>query len=231
LQSVDNRIEALEELKGDLPQQVHTLRTELENSKKEYEQIKTELDEAKKQKLHGEGELEDLKTRLNKYQEQLYQVTTNKEYDAITMEIDTIKERMSDSEINILEAMEMEENRTEDELRLRNGIESLEDNLKSKEEELKKKISATEAESIEFQKQREQLATAIKRPILYQYERIRKGIGNTAVAEVLNSTCAGCFATIPPQKVVEIKTMNQLILCESCGRILVYKNEKDVVTT
>ncbi|HDH57590.1 MAG TPA: hypothetical protein ENF16_03165, partial [Bacteroidetes bacterium] len=38
---------------------------------------------------------------------------------------------------------------------------------------------------------------------------------------VYNGACGGCFAAIPPQKLMEISTMADFILCETCGRILV----------
>jgi len=72
--------------------------------------------------------------------------------------------------------------------------------------------------------QRKKIIEKINRPLLSNYERIRKGRNGTALAEVKNYTCSECFATIPAQTVVEVRKMNHLIPCESCGRILVYTN-------
>jgi len=229
LQSVDNKLQALEALKGDLPQQIQKLKDELQSLKDQHEAEKNALAEAKKSKLHWEGELKVLEEKLNKYQDQLYAVTTNKEYDAITIEIDTAKEKKDESEDKILELIEEEETRTEEEKNLASQVEMLQENLIEKEKELKEKIQATEKESLSYEDRRKELSGSIQRNVLYQYERIRKGLGNSAVAEVRNYACIGCFSTIPPQRVVEIRMMNQLILCESCGRILVHKSEKELV--
>ncbi len=230
LQSVDNKLQALEALKGDLPQQIQKLNDELQSLKDRHEAEKNSLAEAKKSKLHWESELKVIEEKLNKYQEQLYAVTTNKEYDAITIEIDTAKEKKEESEDNILELIEEEETRTEEEKNLAAQVETWQGNLIEKEKELQEKIQATEKESLSYEDRRKELSSSVQRNVLYQYERIRKGLGNSAVAEVRNYGCDGCFSTIPPQRVVEIKMMNQLILCESCGRILVHKSENELVT-
>ncbi len=230
LQSVDNKLQALEALKGDLPQQIQKLNDELQSLKDRHDAEKSALVEAKKSKLHWEGELETLDEKLNKYKEQLYAVTTNKEYDAITTEIDTAREKKDESEDMILALIEEEETRTEEEKNLAAEVEALQENLIEKEKELQEKIQATEKESLSYEDRRKELTASIQRNVLYQYERIRKGLGNTAVAEVRNYACDGCFSTIPPQRVVEIRMMDQLILCESCGRILVHKSEKELVT-
>ncbi|MFQ5772654.1 MAG: zinc ribbon domain-containing protein, partial [bacterium] len=114
---------------------------------------------------------------------------------------------------------------------LSSRIEILDENRHKKEQELTEKIKITEHEHQSYEKRRQDLISHIKKPILYQYERIRRVKGKTAVVEINKYACGGCFATIPPQKKVEIRHMDQLILCESCGRILVSKNENEVVTT
>ena len=230
LQSVDNKLQALEALKGDLPQQIQKLNDELQSLKDRHEAEKNSLVAAKKSKLHWEGELKVIEEKLHKYQEQLYAVTTNKEYDAITIEIDTAKEKKDESEDNILELIEEEETRTEEEKNLAAQVETWQENLIEKEKELQEKIQATEKESLSYEDRRKELSSSVQRNVLYQYERIRKGLGNSAVAEVRNYACDRCLSTIPPQRVVEIKMMNQLILCESCGRILVHKSENELVT-
>ncbi len=224
LQEIDNELQAIEALKGDLPQQVNALRDQLQGMKADFNRLKNELDEMKKSRLHWEGEIEVLRDKLKKYQNQLYQVKTNKEYDAITIEIDDTKEKMDEAETKVLEFIESEEHHTNEIKNLESKIEFLEGDLQKKEKELAKKIRSTEAESSILEKKREELVRNIKKPLLYHYERIRK-VKGTALVNINKYACGGCFSAIPPQKVMEIRTMQQLIFCESCGRILVAKNE------
>jgi len=231
LQKVDDELDALEALKGDLPQRVEQMKREMDEMQRNYDTKKNELEETKRTKLHLEGEIADLREKLKKYQDQLYSVTSNREYDAITVEIDAVKEKIDDAETRVLELIEREEV-LEAEVKSAEGeIESLKEHLAVKEKELEQKIKETEQETQQYQRQREELVKNIRKPILHQYERIRRGLGSTAVVEISNYACGGCFSSIPPQKVVEIKTMSQLIMCESCGRILVAHGEKHTVST
>lgn len=231
LQEVDNELQALEDLKGDLPQQVEGLRKELEAYQSNLNKLKSDLEKAKKSRLHWEVEVKVQQDKLKKYQDQLFAVKTNKEYDAITVEIDSTKEKIDEGETKILEFIESEEKLTEEVRNIQGHIRVLKENLKDKEKELEVKIRDTESDSQILEKRRKALIEKIRKPLLYQYERIRKAKGELTVVGVNKYACEGCYAAIPPQKVLEIRSMEQLILCESCGRILVNKSYHDAVTT
>ncbi len=231
LQKVDTELQHLEEQKGDLPQQVQKLKDELSRLKENFETQNSNLTETKRMKLHWEGELESLLQNLKKHQDQLYSVTTNREYDAITTEIDTIKEKINEAETEIIELMEQEDSLTAEVEDLGTQIETHEESLGGKEKILNEKIKATEASYKDWAGQREQIVAQLRKPILYQYERIRRVKGNTAVVTINKYACSACFSGIPPQKVLEVKEMNQLHLCESCGRILVSYDRREPVTS
>jgi predicted nucleic acid-binding Zn-ribbon protein len=231
LQETDNELDAIEALKGDLPQRVKKLKMELQEARDHFNKIKIDLEETKKARLHWEGKVKALQDKLTKYQNQLYEVKTNKEYDAITLEIDGTKEKIDEGETKVLESIESEEQFDADLKELESKIEFLEGELRNRKIELEKKIKVTEAESNILEKRRQELIENINRPLLYQYERIRKVKGTTAIVTVNKYACSGCFSAIPPQKVLEIKRMDHLIFCESCGRILVHKNENVTVAS
>lgn len=229
LQRIDKELQALEALKGDLPQQVQKLKDELKDFESRKTDRNNQFEEAKRQRFHFEGEIKVLQEKLKKYQEQLYAVTTNREYDAITLEIDAKKEKISEAEDEALTFLEKEETLTEEINELTPQVEELRNSLQEKEAALQEKIRATEDDYQQFEKKRSEVIDGIGKPILYQYERIRKGIGNSAVTELSKYSCSGCLSAIPAQKAVEIRSMSQLIFCESCGRILVSSQTKEVV--
>lgn len=229
LQKVDNELQTLEELKGDLPQKVKQLQNELHAIKQNHQTCKKELEETRRLKLHGEGEIKDFQEKQNKYREQLYAVKSNREYDAITLELDAVKEKIDQAETQVLELMDREQNLTANLQNLDSQVALLTENLTVKEKELQEKIAKTEDDYRLWQKKRQELIVNIKKPILSTYERIRRVRGKNTVVEINKYACGGCHSAIPPQKAVEIRNMDQLILCESCGRILVYKNEPEPV--
>ena len=231
LQDVDNELKAIESMKGNLPQQVEVLKSELLEAETNLNNLKKALEAAKGSKLHLEGEVKVQEERLKKYQNQLYAVKSNKEYDAITLETDTTEEKIDDIETKILETIESEDRLTKEVKDLEEHIKTLQENLIDKEKKLNVRIQETDSVSQILKKKRNELTGNIRRPLLYQYERIRKGKDGSAVVEIKRYSCSGCFTTIPPQRSLEIRSMNQLILCESCGRILVSKNKKQTVTS
>ncbi len=231
LQKIDNELQTLEELKGDLPQRVKEIREELNNLSLITEANKKELEEIKRQRLHWDGDLKMFQDKLNKYREQLYAVKSNREYDAITVEIETIEQKIDETETKILELFEREEKANADVKNLQSQLIALSESLAVKEQELQQKISKTEDEFKHWQNRRQELLLHVRKPILSTYERIRRVRGRNTVAELSKYACSGCHSAIPPQKAMEIRNMDQLILCESCGRILVYYNETEVVTT
>jgi len=229
LQKLDRQLHSLEELLGDLPQQVETIKAKLEGSRKELREQREALTEVRTTKSLQEGELKDMQEKTEKYREQLYSVTSNREYDAITASIDNMTEKTNEVETSILELLEREDFLNKEIDVLEPEITALEGRLSEMETALQKKVKATEGEYQAFKKQRDEIGKTLDQRALYQYERIRHGIGNNAVAELHDGACSGCFSYIPPQRQVEIKAMQQLLLCESCGRILVFHLESSAV--
>ncbi|MFQ5707807.1 MAG: zinc ribbon domain-containing protein [bacterium] len=231
LQEVDSKLQALEALKGNLPQQVESLQAELRENEANLNDLRGKLEDLKKSKMRWEVEVKSYEEDLKKYQNQLYAVKSNKEYDAITLEIDATSEKIDDSETKIIESFEAEEHISEDIKSLTSRLNEIRERLADKEKELTVRIQETETDFNMLKKKRGELVSHISKPILHHYERIRKGKGGSAVVEVNRYACAGCFSAIPPQKVMEVRAMNQFILCESCGRILINKTHNEAVTS
>jgi len=221
LGDIDYKLNKLEAFKGDLPEIVQRLENELATSTDEYLKSKNELEEAQKTTIINKNETELLYDKLIKFQEQSYSVKTNKEYDAITIEIETSEKKIEDNEKMKSDLLHQVEEVTNEVSKLEKQVADLKSELAVKQAELKEKMSKTEAEELKLKKEREDIANQIDKKILYNYNRIRNGTNGIALAEVDNYTCSECYATIPAQKVVEVRMMDRIILCEVCGRILI----------
>ena len=93
-------------------------------------------------------------------------------------------------------------------------------------EKLNDKLKENKHETLRLQIEREGCLKSIEKPLLSIYDRIRKRHSGIALAEVKDYACGECFAQIPVQTVVEIRKMDHIIHCETCGRILVSTNNK-----
>lgn len=226
LQEIDKRLMELESLKGDLPDQIEELSNRLSSLKENLSIDRQDLETVKKQSRTIEQDIQYLSEKLKKYQEQIYSVKTNKEYDAITAEIETLEKQLEERELKGVESLEKEDNLTAEIDLLAIQSSELEKRLDEKKYELQEKLIQTHTEQNKLKNERDELTLTVDRRFLATYERIRKGRDGIALAEVSNYTCNACNATIPAQTVVEIRKMDRIITCEVCGRILMSHNNQ-----
>jgi len=221
LQQIDNQLDELEELRGDLPNMVRELEEKINSLVTDIEAKEKEQKDSLKSRDNNEDEIEKLKENQKKFKAQLYQVRNNKEYDALTKEIDHTEE-----EINKLEA---ENNSLADKSKVLTSeieeitpkVEELKNDLKEKEADLKEIVKANEREESKLVEERKKIEGGVKKNDLSAYMRIRKAKKGLAVATIKRSACSGCHNIVPSQRQLEIRRNNRLFFCEYCGRILV----------
>ena len=221
LQLIDDELDTLQELRGDLPIEVNNLNFQIQSIKDSLEEKENEKEEALEKIKTNEEEIERLNTGLKKFKSQLYQVRNNKEYDALTKEIDHSEEKIKLFEDESLEL----ENRVQT---LKSEIEEVTPQLEEflaelevKEEELKQIIKANEREETKLTSQREEVAGKVRKSDYNTYTRIRKALGGKAVVSISRGACTGCHNVVPPQRQIEIRNSKRLFTCESCGRLLI----------
>jgi len=221
IQLIDDQLDELEELRGDLPSIVRELREKIEvldNQKGEQQKIQKD---AKIKINDNEDELQKSKENQKKYKAQLHSVRTNREYDALTKEIDFAEEQLTKltAENKALEDSIEKAKRIAAEFEPL--VEEVNIDLAEKEEELKDIVKVNEKEEEKLRSDRSKVETKVKKPDYEVYMRIRKAKKGKAVVPVKRSACSGCYTIVPPQKQLEIRQSKKLHFCESCGRILI----------
>ena len=129
LQEIDHRLLEIKEHMGDLPTTVESQELEIVSLQSENEQKQERIAEIEKNIRHHESEIEDFSTKMTKYKDQLYLVKSNKEYDALSQEIDHMKATISESE-SVQIQYEEEKTELEENIKLNgNKIESTSESL------------------------------------------------------------------------------------------------------
>ncbi len=220
LQEIDRQLFEIDEKKGSLPQQVEKLESQAASVKTELETTRLTLEENQKELLTIKGSLMDAEGKVKKYQDQLYLVNTNREYDALTNEIETVKAEMAEGEARQLlletEIEKLEETIATSEEQSTAFIEKLDANR----DELKEKSDLTDAREEELKAERTEMIKKIGQRYLRKYDRILKA-RKRAVVPIVRGSCTGCHKQLNPQTIYEIQQMDAFIECENCGRILV----------
>lgn len=221
LQIIDDQLDELEELRGDLPKTVEDLEQKINSFKEEIKNMEKEQKESLKTRIKNEKEAEKLAENQKRFKSQLYQVRNNKEYDALTKEIDHTENQIKNLSTENDALADKSKNITERIEEMNPILDELKDELKAKKADLKEIIKANEKEETILQSERESIENEIKKPDLSAYMRIRKAKKGKAVATIKRSACSGCHNIVPSQRQLEIRQNNRLFYCEYCGRILV----------
>jgi predicted nucleic acid-binding Zn-ribbon protein len=231
LQRVDSSLDELQELKGDLPHLVEVLEKKLQAK----EALRNGLEGTVKGALVRRDEIDleivTTKEKIEKYKEQQFQIKTNKQYDALTREIDLSQGRINALEKE-MESIEGKATTAKSDLeQLAPELEELGKELKERQAELDRVNKEHEDEELKLKHEREKLVVRIEKNDLKLYERIRKALGGKAVVPVRRNACGGCFKRVPPQVSVELRKNSKLMACEHCGRLLVSDDVVETYTT
>ena len=220
-QLIDDQLDELEELRGDLPNAVKELEDQINGIKEDISNKEKEQKDSLKKREENEGEIEKQLENQKKFKAQLYQVRNNKEYDALTKEIDHTDDVVSKLEAENDGLADLSKSLTQQIEEFKPKLFELKDELKTKKADLKEIIKANEKEETKLRKERKKIEEEVKKPDLSAYTRIRKAKRGKAVSTIKRSACSGCHNIVPSQRQLEIRRNNRLFYCEYCGRILV----------
>jgi len=169
-----------------------------------------------------EMEIRALEGKQQKYQNQLFEVKTNREYDAVTHEIESVKIEIGKKESRLLELMDLVESGGKFIEEARKHTTRLKEEFEKKSNDLKKKQEATERDEIALKDKRVKALRNIDAKWIAAYERIRNAKNGLAMVPVVLNACSGCHKKLPPQRVLEIRERDRLYMCDVCGRMLVW---------
>ena len=229
LQLVDDQLDKLEELRGDLPNMVSSLENSINTLKTEISEKEVAQKESVEKRAQNEEEVEKLKESQKKFKAQLYQVRNNKEYDALTKEIDHSDEQIAKLEAENNALADLSKSLSEQIEEVKPKLDELDQELKEREADLKEIIKANESEENILLAERKKIEDQVKKPDVSVYMRIRKAKKGKAVSTIRRSACSGCHNIVPSQRQLEIRRNARIFTCEYCGRILISQEIADEV--
>jgi predicted nucleic acid-binding Zn-ribbon protein len=230
LDEARHRIEDVPEVMKELHAQYQVHKAKLD----ELSEIETSSEQARRA---AESEAAELQTKVDHYQGQIPQVSTQREYGALLSEIDAAKERkreLEESAIVSLEALDTAKTERE----------ALEAEFKAVNDQYQEQLAAWEADkpvtAAEIKKLEAQLVVLkekLPKLALRQYERSfqRRGGNPMALIQVIEQvgrnarkiySCSGCNYEVRPQVVVEIRSTGGIQMCDGCGSIF-YLDESE----
>ena len=222
LQDVDTQLRDINELLGDLPKKVDKLRSQEEELLNDVEKGKGRLKEIELSLNKAEHKMADLKQKIDKLKDQLSLVTSNKQYDALTQEIEYIKEELDGVELKDLEFEEEKETLSNDIKEKEENLDSLSKDLSTRRVKLEELMSESADNKSALEKTREKKLVNIDESILNRYSRISTAREGLAVVKLDGSACSGCGFVVPPQDVADIRDKDNYYTCDICSRFIYF---------
>lgn len=222
LQTIHTKIDKIRQIRGELPMEVADLEDDVAGLETRIQKIKGELDDLEDDIVTRKNLIRDAQANIKKYETQLNEVKNNREYDAISKEIEIQGLDIQVSEKKIKEFGFEITSKTQVYEKALADLEARKSDLDAKKDELGTITAETEKEENELTTQADKATKGIDERLLVAYNRLRQNAKNgLAVVTIQRDSCSGCFNQIPPQRQSDIRQRKKVIVCEHCGRILI----------
>lgn len=234
----DELREAQRRLSG-LPDWMAELHEEHSLRKGEIDALEEEIEGIEGDRREAEGVIGETRQLLERYQEQINQVTTQREYGALLHEIDAAKGNIREMEERIQAGAERKEQAQEEIAQLQEDFQELDERYTGEVKKWEEQRPEVEKRTQELETTIESVRGQLSRGALMQYDRISERLGGDALAPVRKLErvgtrkgptmwhCGACNYNVRPQIVVEITRGSSLIQCDNCKRILFLPPEEE----
>lgn len=228
LSAMDKKVHELKLSKRDLPLQIQNLRAEIDREKQKLDGLMTSVAETHAKIKENQETLVREENALADSNKRLNEIQTNREYDAIHSEMAAHRKNIETAKANITHHQQILENFQKDV----DGVKSVFDEVVAKNQpkldKLTEELGGIEDRIAEHQKLAEVPRATVSKRYLSVYDRIvqRRGTPNViARVNMRERACDVCSRTQSPQRLGEASKKAGIVTCESCGSILIWKDD------
>jgi predicted nucleic acid-binding Zn-ribbon protein len=230
LQRVDLELARLNAQLATIPKTVARIDAQLASARKRVDDARGAIKAGEASKREYELEIQSLNEKILKFRGQSSSIKNNEQYKALLSEIAHAEGEIAGCEEKVLEVMLK--------------ADGLQSQLADAEAALKAESADVDRQKIEAEKAGEadqaaatkaktkslSLRKGVDETLLATYDRILRSRGY-AVAEVLEHRCTACQVMLRPQVLSNIRAAQEVVQCDSCGRMLYYLPEHNVKTS
>jgi len=221
LQDIDKELQALEDAKEQYPVEISGGQRQIELAEQALASRTQSLAEVSAKHRQLERELDTAKQRLKSHEDRFAEVTNNREYDALQLEIEACRTRIAECETQILEAIDLSQTLEQEADEEKARCAEVTSTQQTRIGELRVKLASLEQEVERAAGRRRLCAQTMDAAVVKLYERIRRKRG-TRVAPVRKGACGSCFRELPAQHRNNVRRNERAYFCESCGALLVW---------
>ena len=223
LQSLDRKIAELEREVATLPKHIAQIEKALDSHLRRLEADRAALAANQKERKQLDDDVKVETQKISKLRDQMLGAKTNEQYRAFQNEIGFCETAIRKAEDRTLDLMSQSEPLDANVKKAEGALGEEKKLVEAEKARARERTAADQKQLDELKAERQKLAAAIRKPAYAAYERIRKKWrGGAAVAEAVAGRCSACQILLRPQFYQDLRHSQELMFCESCGRILYY---------
>jgi len=225
LQQIDIETGKVKAFLQDVPARIRTLDQRLEEFVGNIENDEEAISEINKKYRTYESDVQSNLSKIQKSQEKLRSVKTNKEYQSSLKEIEGLKAINSKIEDEMLEFLEKIDKAEKDLKERKQYYSEIVDETGREKDSISQIAGQNKEKLLELESARLVIAAGLDAGLLDIFNRQRmKQIDDVAIVEVKDAVCQGCNINIPPQMYNELQRNNSLKNCPSCERLIYWED-------
>jgi hypothetical protein len=167
-----------------------------------------------------EKDLAGVQGRLSKYKDQLMEVKTNREYQAVQKEIEGAQQEVRSIEDRILERMVEADDLVVAVKAAEAAQTAAQKEIESERRQMEDEVARLHEELQRTGNQRDAILVQVSPAALAIYQSVAPKRRGIAVAEARNGLCTICQVRLRPQVFNDILRNDSIVQCDSCQRIL-----------
>jgi predicted nucleic acid-binding Zn-ribbon protein len=211
-----------------LPKHVAAIEKTLESHVRRVEADKAALAANQRERKQLEGDIQAQEQKISKLKDQMLQAKTNEQYSAFKHEIEFCEKEIRKYEDRILDRMAESEPLEQNLKKAQRALEQEKQQVEAEKKRARERTAEDALQLEDLKKQRAQAVSGMTPAVYREYERIRRTRKGIAVAEAVDGRCSACNMTMRLQFYQDLRRGDQVMYCETCGRILVYNPPVEV---
>jgi predicted nucleic acid-binding Zn-ribbon protein len=224
LHRLRRHIAGLQEEINRVPLKIRAQQAKLARQEEELKAARDALQHTKVTIHQNEVSLKQTHQQIARFEGQLREITSKKEYDALQHEIASERTKCGGVEDAILEGMTVAEEQTTRLPELEKALKAGKDELARFETTSKERVATMTEELRRTQGQLKEVEGTLPDGIRKDYERLVAAKGEDALSLAKNNTCSACYTALTEQQRNDLSA-GRLVLCKSCGRIVYLADE------
>lgn len=225
VQARDLELDVLAKERQETPEELVEATTKQSNLEQHIESVQAKFDDVRRRADANQLELDSLEERRKAAADASLTAESSKEASQYQNQEIQLANRYQELEQDTFPLLSVQEDLEGQLGKLKAELEELKPVLADLTKAEEARVKAVDEKVAVVHGDRDAIAREIDKPLLKQYELVRRSKRGMGLANVTNNNCGGCSMRLPIHIVQKVLRNDSIVRCPSCGRILWFKQE------